>query len=614
MQKRKFVSLFLLAFFSFFVFSDVTYALVNIEPAGIKVVNGSGGSTYTRKVATAIGIYSKNGIVPGVHKYRGSYAGINYNVLEVDVTDTNGTFLQVDYAGYNSYDYFPKNLNNFYDKTLTKNDEYYWVGSINAGFFTASTTANDYGYPTGAVKKNGNWLSYTTKDNSYTLETAPSYGTGFVTAYFNKNNEFKLIYNGWKNGNFYKYYNDPNPNSWEFGEHVNYSEGVSGAYTLIVDGDNTVHWGKNDYLGTDFWNYGGTAVTLFGQKENGNYILLTTEGTLLAEAQVDLMTQLGCVNAIRFDGGGSTQMAYDEGLILNHFYINKDNTEITKGSQLDISDLNFDLYMENGQYYYAKSSDIPQAEYQIFNTDEELVDDISKSEVGDYWLKVLMNGLEQRIPIKVVEAKKEYKVTFNYNDGKTDSITNVVSAGDKVTKPSDPIKEGYQFIEWQYAGTKYNFDSPVNSDMILEAKYKIIIPDIEKSSGYKVDGNYLNLPVNLTSDKLSLGLSNIYNIKVYDANNELKDASLIATSDKVQILLGDVIVSEYIVVIKGDINGDGKISVVDVGKLYQYFRKKITMEEYFIKASNIIDDNEIKITDVGKLYQFVKGKISNLEG
>ena len=612
MHKNKLV--YLVFVLCFFMLIDQVYA-IDIKPTGIKVVNGSGGSTYSRKVATSIGIYSKNGVVPGVRKYSGTYAGINYNVLEVDVTDTNGTFIQVDYAGYNSSDYLPKNLNNFYDTDLTRDDAYYWVGSINAGFFTATTTANDYGYPTGAVKKNGNWLKFSPKDGSYTWDTTPSYGTGFVTAYFNKNNEFELIYNGWKDGLFYKYINDPSPNSWDYGQHVNYSEGVSGAYTLIVDGDNTVHWGKDDYIYVDYWNYIGTAVTLFGQKENGNYILLTTVGGMNATNQVGLMTELGCVNAIRFDGGGSTQMTYDEGLILDHFYISKENTEIVEGSSLDVSDIGFDLYMEDGTYYYATSSDIPQAEYQVFTEDGQLVEDVSKASVGDYWLKVLMNGLEQQIAIKVVAKEiDEYTVTFDYNDGKTENLKIVVAEGSKVSKPEDPNKVGYNFIEWQYDGVAYNFDNPINSDITLKAKYEIIVPDIEETSGYKLDGNYLNLPLNIMSNNLTLGLDSIYKIKVYNAKNEEKEASLIATSDKVQILLDDVIVSEYIVTIKGDITGDGKISVVDVGKLYQYFRGKITMEECFIKAGNIIDDNQIKITDVGKLYQFVKGKISSLEG
>ena len=471
---RKYLLLVLILLFSFFGIIDSVYALVDIEPSGIKVVNGSGGSTYTRKVATAIGIYSKNGIVPGVHKYRGTYAGINYNVLEVDVTDTNGTFLQVDYAGYNGYDYLPKNLNDFYDTELTNDEEYFWVGAINAGFFTATTTANDYGYPTGAVKKNGNWLSYSPRDNSYTWDTTAAYGTGFVTAYFNKNDEFKLIYNGWKNGNFYKYYNDPSPNTWDYGEHVNYSEGVSGAYTLIVDGDNTVHWGKNDYVGTNFWNYAGTAVTLFGQKENGNYVLVTTEGTLVAENQVNLMTELGCVNAIRLDGGGSTQMTYDEGLILNHFYISKKNTEIVQGSSLDVSDIGFDLYMEDETYYYATSNDIPQAEYQVFTKDGEFVEDISSSPVGDYWLKVLMNGLEQQIAIKVIEpTEKQYTVTFDYDDGKTENVEKVVKEGSKVEQPTIPSREGYTFVEWQHEGKQFDFNTEITQDITLTAKWKI---------------------------------------------------------------------------------------------------------------------------------------------
>ena len=457
-------------------------------------------------------------------------------------------------------------------------------------------------------------------------------------------------------------------------------EGVSGAYTLIVDGDSSVHWGKGDYSGTDFWNYSGTAVTLFGQKANGNYVLVTTEGTLNAESQVELMVDLGCVNAIRFDGGGSTQMAYDEGLILNHFYFGKTNTNIEKGTSLDTSDISFDLYMEDETYYWASAADVPQAEYLIYDTSWEEVEDISQAEVGDYWLKVLMNGLEQTIKISVVESQDTHIVTFEYEDGETSPVKKSVESGKTVEEPETPTREGYTFVEWQLDGKPYDFKTAVTEDitlkavwdineyqiqfdtdggtpvdtqtkeylsvvdkpenptktgytfvewqlngepydfetkvtdhMTLKAVWKIAPLDIEESSGYKVNGKYIELPFGIVSSNLSLGLSDIYNIKVYSVKGEVKQSEKIATGDKVQISLDDTLVAEYIVIVKGDTTGDGNISIVDVGKLYQYLKNKITMDECYVLAGDVVMDEEIRITDVGKLYQFIKGKISNLE-
>ena len=289
--------------------SENTY---DFEPTGLKRYSSTGSeTTWSREVSTAIGLYVKKGTVPNITKYDGVYNGISYHVLEVDTSDGN-TQIQVDYAGNT-----PKYLNNFIDTNMTNNG-YYWAGAINAGFFTASKSSSMYGYPTGAVRKNGSWERYFVSNKNEYWDCSPSYGSGFVSAYMNKqNNELELIYNGWNNDVFYKYYNDPNPNSWEYGNLNKYSEGVSGAFTLMVNGDTSIHWGKGDYKETDFWSYTGSAITLFGQKANGHYILLTTSGkSLSANECIDLMNKLGCVNGIRFDGGGSSQLAYDNGLYI----------------------------------------------------------------------------------------------------------------------------------------------------------------------------------------------------------------------------------------------------------------------------------------------------------
>ena len=76
--------------------------------------------------------------------------------------------------------------------------------------------------------------------------------------------------------------------------------------------------------------------------------------------------------------------------------------------------------------------------------------------------------------LKVLSNKDiTYNVTFDSKGG-TSVSTVIVKKGEKISKPSDPIKKGYIFIEWQLNGTIYDFSLPVTSDITLEAKWKLI--------------------------------------------------------------------------------------------------------------------------------------------
>ena len=89
---------------------------------------------------------------------------------------------------------------------------------------------------------------------------------------------------------------------------------------------------------------------------------------------------------------------------------------------------------------------------------------------------------------KIVPTTK-YTVTFYTNglgcsgtDKKslTDCINNKevylkvqVNQGEKVTKPTDPTRSGYTFVEWQLNGIKYDFNKAVNSNIELYPKWQL---------------------------------------------------------------------------------------------------------------------------------------------
>lgn len=62
-------------------------------------------------------------------------------------------------------------------------------------------------------------------------------------------------------------------------------------------------------------------------------------------------------------------------------------------------------------------------------------------------------------------------VTFNTDGGNSiDKVT--INKDSKINKPSNPVKEGYTFVEWQLNGKAYDFDTKVTKNITLKAVWK----------------------------------------------------------------------------------------------------------------------------------------------
>lgn len=69
-----------------------------------------------------------------------------------------------------------------------------------------------------------------------------------------------------------------------------------------------------------------------------------------------------------------------------------------------------------------------------------------------------------------------YEVRFEVGDG-TEVSNQHVLKGEKVVEPKDPILDGYEFEYWMYKDEEYDFDTKVESDLTLEAKWKSSEPE-----------------------------------------------------------------------------------------------------------------------------------------
>ena len=81
--------------------------------------------------------------------------------------------------------------------------------------------------------------------------------------------------------------------------------------------------------------------------------------------------------------------------------------------------------------------------------------------------------ITKNITLKAIYTQNvsSHEVMFN-SDGKTIAPKQVIEHGRKITTiPNNPTKDGYTFVEWQLNGTKFDFNTPITSDITLEAKW-----------------------------------------------------------------------------------------------------------------------------------------------
>ncbi len=110
-------------------------------------------------------------------------------------------------------------------------------------------------------------------------------------------------------------------------------------------------------------------------------------------------------------------------------------------------------------------------------------DTISSNDVSDYLKSNLKK--QEKIPVNVVfdqnverknlttddVEKITYLVTFN-SDGGTNVSSQTIEKGKKAVKPANPTKKGFEFVEWQFNGKGFDFNSEISQDITLEAMWK----------------------------------------------------------------------------------------------------------------------------------------------
>ena len=135
------------------------------------------------------------------------------------------------------------------------------------------------------------------------------------------------------------------------------------------------------------------------------------------------------------------------------------------------------------------------------------------------------------------EESNAVTVTFD-SDGGSSVKAQEVEVGGKATKPTDPTKTGYKFVEWQLNGKKYDFNTAVNDNIKLKATWvkahtvKFVVDGKTISSQTIVDGEKVAKPANPTKEGYKF-VSWLYSNKEFNFDTPITvNIELVASFEK----------------------------------------------------------------------------------
>ena len=161
----------------------------------------------------------------------------------------------------------------------------------------------------------------------------------------------------------------------------------------------------------------------------------------------------------------------------------------------------------------------------------------------------------------------------------------------------------------------------VTSEAGLSQTYKVIITKVAPVTtsiteilnvNYKLNNNYLtSIEANTNVTTLIEDIKKIdatLTISIKDANDNDKTTGLIGTGDKITIIKGDV--SEtYIIVIRGDTSGDGKINALDLLQVQKHILKSTTLTLQRFEAADTNYDGKINALDLLRVQKYILGDL-----
>ncbi len=153
--------------------------------------------------------------------------------------------------------------------------------------------------------------------------------------------------------------------------------------------------------------------------------------------------------------------------------------------------------------------------------------------------------------------------------------------------------------------SSYNVENYYNEYGIKQAESSI---SLREETGFVINGNYFwGIEPYTEVQKLDLGLSSGYTFKLLNSSDtEKQSTETIVIGDKIQIYFNNDLINEYMIVIAGDANKDGKISPLDYVKVKNHIMETNTItDEDSLQAADYNHDSKVSPLDYVKIRNYI---------
>lgn len=214
------------------------------------------------------------------------------------------------------------------------------------------------------------------------------------------------------------------------------------------------------------------------------------------------------------------------------------------------------------------------------------------------------------------------KNTTNYTvyfPESTDSITLNVE-----TEDSNARVEYNSTISLTTKETTYNIRSIAQDGGVKLYTIKLIkqsgdetkLKELVSNLNINIENNIINNLNNKTEikkviEKISK-INNETTVNIFDKNLNNKTTGYFSTGDKILLTIGDKSL-EYKLIVKGDSNGDGDISLIDLLHVQKYILESMNLDDLSFKALDINNDNQVNLFDLLKIQLHILG-VSEIKG
>ena len=282
------------------------------------------------------------------------------------------------------------------------------------------------------------------------------------------------------------------------------------------------------------------------------------------------------------------------------YYLYTTNDFISKYDGVLTAD-NIDAIIKIAYYEYGES-------IQAINENEEY-----KIFAGDDIVRLVMKVFElDSVDISLSKNFNSVDNTYKFSEGLFDD-------GERYRVYADKINYCNGIWSFEISFGTLNFSSEREKWKIkLNDEYKLLSFSMNEdklcpitSTKYAINNGFIDgVIVETTVDDLLSNITGGEYCKVYKDTKEVSGNTVVGTGMVVKLVDGETIKSSYVVVVKGDIDGNGEIDSTDYLMIKSMFLRKISLKDEGVLAADTDGNGKINSADYLRMKQYCLGRFA----